>query len=118
MLHVFFLQAYTVELEAELNQLKEDNALLKQALVNTISRLTCNFLVHESLLRIILHLILDSKQAEAEFERKQKQQVILISTVLQCIYFLQNPGCIALLKATLIPRRTFPSLYGKLKKQV
>lgn len=29
------LQAYTVELEAELNQLREENAHLKQALVNT-----------------------------------------------------------------------------------
>lgn len=32
----FFLQAYTVELEAELNQLKEENAHLKQALVVNI----------------------------------------------------------------------------------
>lgn len=30
-----YVQAYTVELEAELNQLKEENALLKQALVIT-----------------------------------------------------------------------------------
>ena len=36
LLYLFiFLQAYTVELEAELNQLREENSQLKQALVIT-----------------------------------------------------------------------------------
>ncbi|RVX11749.1 Protein abscisic acid-insensitive 5 [Vitis vinifera] len=61
-LHVtyIFLQAYTVELEAELNQLKEENTLLQQAL------------------------------AKADFERKRKQQVVLISS------FLRQPLLVAL----------------------
>lgn len=35
-LFYFLVQAYTVELEAELNQLKEENTQLKQALVSVI----------------------------------------------------------------------------------
>ena len=75
-----FLQAYTVELEAELNQLKEENALLKQALVSTVSLPIHIFQANLLLLTRVLHSILYSKQAEAEFERKIKQQVDVISS--------------------------------------
>lgn len=74
------LQAYTVELEAELNQLREENTHLKQALVINIWSINwlrgCHlFRCHRYLLTILAFVSLQLKQVE--LERKRKQQVII-----------------------------------------
>jgi len=76
------MQAYTVELEAELNLLKEENEKLKQVLVyNTeieysvlfFSSYFLFFFLHDlCLLMLYIYLHLNMKKAEAESKRKQE----------------------------------------------
>lgn len=72
---LWILQAYTVELEAELNQLKEENMQLRQSLVNyyeLFSELNERF-ADNNWWGFMLFLFLK----QAELEKKRKQQVIL-----------------------------------------
>lgn len=64
------MKAYTVELEAELNQLKEENAQLKHALVLTLFGSKRVFFCGRILIAKVSFVF-----QQGELERKRKQQV-------------------------------------------